>query len=92
MDELLELIFPGGALVGIGIAIGAAFSKQLRPVAKQALKAGMAVGDQVRVAAAEAAERAQDLMAEARSEHDAELQQRNGQAEPAGVRAGSPTA
>jgi hypothetical protein len=78
IEELLEAIVPGGALVAIGVAVGAAFGKQLRPIAKQAVKAGMVVGDQVRVAAAEAAERAQDLVAEARAERELELQHHNG--------------
>jgi hypothetical protein len=79
MEELLGSVIPGGALVAIGVAIGAAFGKQLRPIAKQALKAGMVVGDQVRVAASEAAERAQDLVAEARAERETQLQHENGQ-------------
>jgi uncharacterized NAD-dependent epimerase/dehydratase family protein len=78
-DELLDLIFPGGALVGIGVAIGATFSKQLRPVAKQAIKAGMDLSERLREAAAEASERAQDLMAEAQVERRME-QQQNGEA------------
>jgi uncharacterized NAD-dependent epimerase/dehydratase family protein len=76
LDELLDLVFPGGALVGIGVAIGATFSKQLRPVAKQAIKTGMDISERLKVAAAEASERAQDLMAEAQVER--QIEQQNG--------------
>ena len=72
IDELVETFIPGGALIGIGVAIGAAFSKQLRPVAKEAIKVGMNVAGQMQQAAAEAYERTQDLVAEARYEHDSQ--------------------
>ena len=72
IEELVETIIPGGALVGVGVAIGAAFSKQLRPVAKEAIKAGMNVAGQVQQVAAEAYERTQDLVAEARFEQDSQ--------------------
>ena len=69
-EELAETVFPGGAFVAIGLTLGAAFGEQLRPLAKQVVKAGMAVADQVQAAAAEAYERSQDLVAEARQERE----------------------
>jgi hypothetical protein len=84
-DELFDIVFPGGAFVAVGVAIGATFSKQLRPVAKQAIKAGMTLSERMREAAAEASERAQDLMAEAQMERTMEMQQATngeGTAEP----------
>ena len=71
-EELAELLFPGGAWVALGVGIGAAFGNQLRPVAKQVVKAGMAVAAQVQEVAAEAYEQGQDLVAEARHEHELE--------------------
>lgn len=81
-DELFDVVFPGGAFVALGVAIGATFSKQLRPVAKQAIKAGMNLSERMREAAAEASERAQDLMAEAQMERQVEMQQANGATQP----------
>ena len=67
-DELVEVMFPGAGWLAIGLAIGTAFSEQLRPVAKEAIKIGMTVGERVQEATAEAYERGQDLVAEARAE------------------------
>ena len=72
-DDLLGLFLPRGAYIAAGVAIGAAFSKQLRPVAKQMLKGAMGLTQQVQTAAAEAYERGQDLVAEARYEQEQEL-------------------
>jgi hypothetical protein len=70
-DELVELVFPGGAFIALGVAVGAAFGKQLRPVAKEVVKFTLTVAEQVQGAAAEASERAQDLIAEAKHEQQA---------------------
>jgi hypothetical protein len=75
VEEVLELAFPGGALLAAGVAVGAAFGRQLRPVAKEAIKLGLTAGALVQEAAAEAYERGQDLVAEARYEH---AQEHNG--------------
>jgi hypothetical protein len=85
-DELFDIVFPGGAFVAVGVAIGATFSKQLRPVAKQAIKAGMTLSERMREAAAEASERAQDLMAEAQLERAVEMQQQQANGEAAAPR------
>ena len=71
-EELAELLFPGGAWVALGVGIGAAFGQQLRPVAKQVVKAGMAATSRLQEVAAEAYEQGQDLMAEARQEFEQE--------------------
>lgn len=70
-EDLLEVFVPGGAWLGAGLVLGAAFGKQLRPVAKGAIKYGLQVGDRMQAVAAEAYERGQDLVAEARQEHGA---------------------
>ena len=59
-------------MVAVGVAVGAAFGEQLRPLAKQVIKAGLTVADQVQRVAAEAYERGQDLIAEARKEREQE--------------------
>jgi hypothetical protein len=87
VEELVEVVFPGGAYLAIGVALGAAFGKQLRPVAKEVVKFGLTVADQVQEAAAEASERAQDLVAEAR--HEQQSAAGNGAQHPASRRGGS---
>lgn len=49
-----------------------AVARNARPAARKALKAGIAAVERGRIAVAEAAEHASDLMAEARAEYDAE--------------------
>lgn len=70
IDELVETFVPGGAILAAGVALGAMFGKQLRPVAKEAIKLGMVAGEAVQEVAAEVYERGQDLVAEARYEHE----------------------
>jgi hypothetical protein len=70
IDELLEMILPGGAWLAAGIAIGAAFGTSLRPTAVRVMAAGLAAADRLQEAGAEAYEKAQDLMAEARHERE----------------------
>lgn len=50
-----------------------AVARNARPAARKALKAGIAAVEHGRVAAAEFAEHASDLMAEARAEYEAEV-------------------
>ncbi|MDQ6637406.1 MAG: DUF5132 domain-containing protein [Candidatus Dormibacteraeota bacterium] len=70
--DLLEAVIPGGLYIGLGVAIGAAFSERLRPVAKRAVKVGMTGAERLQEISAEALEKAQDLVAEARYEQVAE--------------------
>jgi hypothetical protein len=66
-EEVLGVV-PGGVWLIAGFALGVGFAGVLRPAAKAALKACMDVGDRAQGMGAGAAERAQDLVAEARSE------------------------
>jgi Protein of unknown function (DUF5132) len=73
-----EDIFEGGNIgTGLAVVVGAAVLGPLvapivRPVAKAVIKAGLVVYDQGRQAYAEVSERTGDLVAEARSEMEAE--------------------
>lgn len=82
VDELLQSVVPRGACLAAGLVLGVLFSHELRPVAKRAIKWGMAAGGTVQEVAAEAFERGQDLFAEARYEREQELheaeERRNG--------------
>lgn len=62
--------------LGVGAVVAYEFlpqiMKTLRPVAIQAIKSGMAVADQLKVAGAESKESFDDFVAEARAQYDAE--------------------
>lgn len=66
----------GAFWLGVGVVVAYEFLPQivktLRPVAIQAMKSGMAVADQLKVAGSESKESFADLMAEARSQYEAE--------------------
>jgi hypothetical protein len=67
-DDLIDLVLPGAGWLVLGVVVGTVFSEQLRPVAKQAIKISLTVGERLQEATAEAYERGQDLVAEARHE------------------------
>jgi Protein of unknown function (DUF5132) len=66
--DLIELVVPGAGWLALGVVVGTAFGDRLRPVAKQAIKIGLTVAERFQEATAEAYERGQDLVAEARHE------------------------
>lgn len=74
--SMLEDAFKGGNIAtGLAVGVGAAVliplaMPVLRPLSKVAVKAGLSVYDQGRVAFAELSERTNDLVAEARAEMD----------------------
>lgn len=80
IDELVETILPGGVWLTAGVVIGAAFGTALRPTAVRVMAAGLAAADRLQEVGAEAYEKAQDMVAEARHERD---QRRAAQAAPA---------
>ena len=68
---------PGGEFTFIAAALLAVpgVRRQLRPVAKSALRVGLAVTDQVKDWTAEAREQANDIVAEIKEEREAEREQ-----------------
>lgn len=70
IDEIVETILPGGLWLAVGVAVGTAFGESLRPIAIRALKTGIEIADRVQAIGAEAYEKAEDLMAEARHARD----------------------
>lgn len=70
MGELFEGLL-GGTGVGIvaGVVIGAVASRDLRPLAKGIVQAGLAAGDRLSTWTAQMGEQTSDLVAEARAEH-----------------------
>lgn len=66
--DLIELVFPRAGWLVLGVAVGTAFGEQLRPVAKQAIRLGLTVGERLQEVTAEVYERGQDLVAEVRHE------------------------
>jgi hypothetical protein len=85
IGKLLQSIVPGGIYLGIGIAIGAAFGDRLRPLAKEMMKWGLVAAERMQETTAEALERAQDLVAEARYEHEVEARRTGNGAARAGA-------
>ena len=71
--RLMTALIAGVAGGLIAPLICPAVARNARPAARKALKAGIAAIEHGRVAAAEFAEHASDLMAEARAEYEAEL-------------------
>jgi hypothetical protein len=70
IDELVEKIVPGGIWLAAGIAVGATFGESLRPIVIRAMKTGIEVADRLQAVGAEAYEKAEDMMAEARHERE----------------------
>jgi len=68
---------PGGEFTFIAAALLAVpgVRRQLRPVAKSALRVGLAVTDQAKDWTAEAREQANDIVAEIKEEREAEREQ-----------------
>jgi hypothetical protein len=70
IDEIVETIIPGGIWLVAGVAVGAAFGESLRPIVVRAVRTGIEIVDRVQAVGAEAYEKAEDLVAEARHERD----------------------
>ncbi len=78
MASMREMLL-GGAAAGVGFVIGAsgalASSKHLRPLVKQAMKGYLVASDRAKEASALMAESLEDIYAEAKSEHQADIAQ-----------------
>ena len=84
IDDVVDNVV-GGTTWGLGVAMvaGAALlvGKGGRPLAKQAIKATLILGNRVRELTAEATEQIEDIYAEARAELDEVLARDNGTAD-----------
>ena len=81
IDELLERAVPWGVFVGVGALIGAAFPRETRALAKRTMLAGFRAADWVQTMGAEAMEKGQDVVAEARLEYEQVLHEAQREAE-----------
>lgn len=70
IDEVIERAFPWGVFISIGALIGAAFPNETRAAAKRVMLTGFRAADWVQVMGAEAMEKGQDVVAEARLEYE----------------------
>jgi hypothetical protein len=72
VDELVEMVVPGGWGLAIGVGVGVALlaGRHMRPVAKAAVKGYLAATEGLQKASAGAKEGMQDLYAEAKAERE----------------------
>ena len=70
LDDLLEVVLPWGTFAVIGALIGSAFPQETRKATKSVLRAALRASDWAREFGAEAYEKGQDIVAEARTEYD----------------------
>lgn len=80
LDELAERVIPWGGLGALGVVAGSLFPDETRKLAKVLLRGAMRAGTVATALAAEAYEKSQDLVAEARAE-EAESQRRSAPSE-----------
>ncbi len=70
LDDLLEVVLPWGTFAVLGALIGSAFPNETRKATKSVVRAALRASDWARVFGAEAYEKGQDIVAEARAEYD----------------------
>ncbi len=70
IDEVLERAVPWGVFIGLGALIGAAFPRETRAAAKTVMLKGFRAADWLQGMGAEAFEKGQDVVAEARLEYE----------------------
>ncbi len=72
MEEIIETVALGGraAVIGLGVGVALLFSRNFRPLAKQAVKGYLAASEGVRRATSDAREGLQDIYAEAKAEQE----------------------
>jgi hypothetical protein len=81
IDEILERAIPWGVFIGLGALVGAAFPRETRAAAKTVVLTGFRAADWLQSAGAEAFEKGQDVIAEARLEYEQRVQQAQREAE-----------
>lgn len=67
-EDLLEAAFGPWGLAAVALVAFPGGRKLLRPVAKEAIRAGLIVSDKMKVLVAEVKEETQDILAEVNSE------------------------
>ena len=70
IDEIVERAVPWGVFIAIGALVGAAFPQETRRAAKAAMLTGFRAADWLQGMGAEAFEKGQDVVAEARLEYE----------------------
>lgn len=70
IDDILEVALPWGVFAALGALIGSAFPRETRNATKAVVRTGLRVGDWAREFGAEAYEKGQDVIAEARAEYN----------------------
>ncbi|HEY1454987.1 MAG TPA: hypothetical protein VGG31_00705 [Candidatus Dormibacteraeota bacterium] len=70
IDEIVERAVPWGVFVGLGALIGAAFPRETRNAAKSVMVTGFRAAEWLGGVGAEAMEKGQDVVAEARLEYE----------------------
>ena len=70
IDEIIEKAVPWGIFIGLGALIGAAFPRETRQATKQVMLTGFRAADWLSGFGAEAFEKGQDVVAEARLEYE----------------------
>lgn len=69
IDDILEVALPWGIFAALGALVGSAFPRETRNATKAVLRTGLRIGDWAREVGAEAYEKGQDVIAEARAEY-----------------------
>jgi hypothetical protein len=72
LDEIVETAIPWGGFFAIGALLGSTFPDETRDLARRAAVTGMKIAERARAVGAESWERAQDILAEARAQHEEE--------------------
>ena len=81
IDEIVERAVPWGVFIGVGALIGAAFPRETRAAAKRVMLTGFRAADWLQGMGAEAYEKGQDVVAEARLEYEQVLHEAQREAE-----------
>jgi hypothetical protein len=81
IDEIVEKAVPWGIFIGLGALIGAAFPRETRQATKRVMLTGFRAADWLSGFGAEAFEKGQDVVAEARLEYEQLMREAQREAE-----------